>query len=167
MHCPSCGAETTLEQRFCRSCGMDLETVSKLVAAHSSPESLKLEKSLTEKANRQRMYQSFKWGMTCFILGTAALAATKTLGFDKTFNLGPLLLVFVGMGIMFYGGVLLPMRERVPGSRKLPGPGSTSELPETETTKELPAARIPVPVASVTERTTQLIAVEKMGTPRE
>jgi hypothetical protein len=146
---------------------MDLETVSKLVAAHSSPESLKLEKSLTEKANRQRMYQSFKWGMACFILGTAVLAAIKTLGFDKTFNLGPLLLVFVGMGIMFYGGVLLPMREGVRGSRELPGPGSTSELPQTETTKELPAAPVPVPVASVTERTTQLISSEKIGAPRE
>lgn len=167
MHCPSCGAETTLEQRFCRSCGMDLETVSKLVAAHSSPESLRLEKSLTEKANRQRMYQSFKWGMTCFILGMATLATVKTLGFDKTFNLGPLLLLFVGMFIMFYGGVLAPMRERASSSRNLPGPGSTSELPETETTKELPAARVPVPVASVTERTTQLIATEKVGTPRE
>ena len=167
MHCPTCGAETTLEQRFCRSCGMDLETVSKLVAAHSSPETLKLEKSLSEKANRQRMYQSFKWGMACFILGMATLAATKTLGFDKTFNLVPLLLLFVGMSIMFYGGVLLPMRDRVSNSSRLPGLGSTSELPETETTKELPAARVPVPVASVTERTTQLIATEKVGTQRE
>jgi hypothetical protein len=146
---------------------MDLETISKLVAAHSSPESLKLERSLTEKANRQRMYQSFKWGMACFILGMATLAATKTLGFDKTFNLGPLLLLFVGMGIMFYGGVLLPMRDRPSSLSKLPGPGSTSELAQTGTTKELPAARVPVPVASVTERTTQLIATEKVGTPRE
>jgi len=145
---------------------MDLETVSKLVAAHSSPETLKLEKSLTEKANRQRMYQSFKWGMICFILGMAALATTKTLGFDKAFNLGPLLLLFMGMGIMCYG-VFAPLRERASSSRKLPGLGATSELPETETTKELPAARVPVPVASVTERTTQLIATEKVGTPRE
>ena len=166
MHCPSCGAETTLEQRFCRGCGMDLETVSKLVAAHSSPETLKLEKSLTEKANRQRMYQSFKYGMICFIVGMAALATTKTLSLEKIFNLGPLLLLFVGMGVMFYG-VLAPMRDRASSSRKLPGLGSSSELPETETTKELPAARVPVPVASVTERTTQLIATEKAGTPRE
>ena len=166
MHCPTCGAETTLEQRFCRGCGMDLETVSKLVAAHSSPETLKLEKSLTEKANRQRMYQSFKYGMICFIVGMAALATTKTLSLEKVFNLGPLLLLFVGMGVMFYG-VLAPMRERASSARKLPGLGATSQLPETETTKELPAARVPVPVASVTERTTQLIATKKVGTPRE
>ena len=106
MHCPSCGAETTLEQRFCRGCGMDLETVSKLVAAHSSPETLKLEKSGTDKVSRQRMYQSFKWGLICFILGMAALATTKTLSLDKTFNLGPLLLLFLGMG----NNVLWPAR---------------------------------------------------------
>jgi len=145
---------------------MDLETVSKLVAAHASPETLRLEKSLTDKTNRQRMYQTFKWGMTCFILGMAALATTKTLSLDKAFNLGPLLLLFLGMGIMSYG-LLATMRDRASSSRKLTGPGATSKFPETEITKELPAARVPVPVASVTERTTQLISTEKVGTPRE
>ena len=166
MHCPSCGAETTLEQRFCRNCGMDLETVSKLVAAHSSPETLKLEKALSKKANQQRMYQSMKWGLSLFILGMAALFITKTLEFDKSFNLIGGSLLFLAMGLMCYG-VLAPMRDGGSRSRKLPGSGRTSELSETETTKELPAARAPVPVASVTERTTQLIASEKVSTPRE
>lgn len=166
MHCPTCGAETTLQQRFCRSCGMDLETVSKLVAAHSSLDTQNREKSLTEKASRQRMYHSLKYGMICFIVSMAALATTKTLAVDKLFNLAPLLLLFIGMGVMCYG-VFTPQRERASGSRKLTGLGSTSELPETEITKELPAARVPVPAASVTERTTQLIATEKAGTPRE
>jgi uncharacterized membrane protein YvbJ len=82
MPCPSCGAETTLDQRFCRSCGMDLETVSKLVAEHSSPETLKVEKALIERANRQRMYQSLKWGMISLILGMALLVTAKTLALD-------------------------------------------------------------------------------------
>lgn len=162
MHCPSCGADSTLEQRFCRTCGMDLETVSKLVAAHSSPETLRLEKSLTRKAAQRRMYQSLKWGMTCFILGMAALATTKTIGLDKIFNLGPLFLLFVGMGIMLYGAVLSPMRDGGLAAREFPRAGSSEELSEAETTKELPPANVPVPlpVASVTERTTQLIATD-------
>jgi hypothetical protein len=166
MHCPSCGAETTLEQRFCRSCGMDLETVGKLVAAHASPETLKREKSLTEKAAQKRMYQSLKWGMICFIVGMAALATTKTLSFDKTFNLGPLFILFIGMGIMLYG-VLSPMRDRAFQSRKVLDPGSTGELHEAVTTKELTSARIPVPIPSITERTTQLMATEGAGKSRE
>lgn len=167
MHCPSCGAETTLEQRFCRSCGMDLETVSNLVIAHSSPEALKREKSLTKKAIQQRMYQSFKWGMIFFIFGMASLATVKTLGFAKVFNLGPLFLLFLGMGIMLFGA-LSPMRDHhALQARKTLPPKQTGELHEAETTRELPAARVPVSVPSITERTTQLIATEDAGKSRQ
>src|SRR5262245_25954589 len=31
MHCPSCGAEAPLTQRFCRSCGFGLEKIPELV----------------------------------------------------------------------------------------------------------------------------------------
>lgn len=166
MHCPSCGAESTLEQKYCRSCGMDLENVGKLVVAHSSPEALKLEKALSKKANQRRVYQSMKFGLSMFILGMALLFITKTLEFPKSFNLVGGLFLFLAMGLMVYS-VLTPMRDGGSRSRKLPAAGKTSELPEAETTKELAAARVPVPVASVTERTTQLISAEKVSTPRE
>lgn len=156
MHCPTCGTDTSLDQRFCRSCGMDLETISKLVAAHSSPETMEIEKSVTEKAIQKRIYRSLKWGMICFLLGMAALATVKTLGFDQTYRLGPLLLLFMGMAIMVFG-ILSSMRDF--GSKSMKGGDGqrTGELHEAEVTKELPPARVPVPVASVTERTTQLI----------
>ena len=166
MHCPSCGAESNLEQRYCRSCGMDLETVSKLVVEHSSPEALKLEESLTRKNKQQRMYQSLKWGMISLILGMAVLTIVKTLALDKTFNLVGALLLFMAMGLMAYS-VLAPMGERASRSRKLPGSGRTSELSEAETTKALPGAGVPIPAASITERTTQLIATEKVSARRE
>ena len=166
MHCPSCGAESNREQRYCRSCGMDLETVSKLVAEHASPEALKLEESLTKKHRQQRMYQSLKWGMISLILGMAVLTIVKTLALDKTFNLVGALLLFMAMGLMAYS-VIAPLGERAAKSSKLPGAGGTSDLSEAASTKELPAARAPIPVASVTERTTQLIATEKVSAPRE
>jgi hypothetical protein len=168
MHCPSCGAETTLDQRYCRGCGMQLEAVSKLVVAHSSPEALKLEKMLARKSVQQQVYRSAKWGLSLFILGMAVLFTTKTLGFAKPFNLVGGALMFLAMGLMCYS-LLVPLRHAGSRSKKLPAPGAPDELPKTASTKELPAARepFPVPVASVTERTTQLIAVEKMGTPRE
>jgi len=158
MHCPSCGTDTTLDQRFCRSCGMGLETVSKLVAEHSSPEMLKVEKSLCKKANDVRMYNSLKWGMLSFILGMAMLFLVKTLGLGKGFNLIGGLLLFMAMGWMCLAA-LSTIREG-PASRKLPLLGQTGELPKAENTKELPSAHIPVPVASITERTTQLIAAD-------
>jgi hypothetical protein len=135
---------------------MDMETVSKLVLAHSSPEKVKLETSRSERAIRQRMYRSFKYGMICFIGGMAALAFVKTLGFDKTYNLGPLLLLFAGMGVMVFG-LFSAMRDHASKPRKGLDRGRTGELHEVEETKELRSARVPVSVPSVTERTTQLI----------
>jgi predicted RNA-binding Zn-ribbon protein involved in translation (DUF1610 family) len=161
MHCPSCGAETSLDQRFCRSCGMDLESVSKLVVAHSSPDLLKLEKARCKKVRQERIYQSFKFGLSMFVLGMAGLFITKTLGFPKSYNLIGGLLLFLAMGLMIRG-MLPAMRDSASRSKKLPTSArTTSELSEAEATKELPSARVPVPVASVTERTTQLIAMEK------
>lgn len=159
MHCPSCGTDTTLDQRFCRNCGMGLEIVSQLVAEHSSPEMLKLEKSFSKKANQQRMYNSLKWGMIALILGMAELTVVKTFTLDKVFNLFGALLLFLAMGLMTYA-VLSPLSNDSRSSRKFPRLGGKEELPEADITKGLPSARIPVPVASITERTTQLIAVE-------
>src|SRR5215468_10117628 len=34
MFCPSCGGETSEEQRFCRVCGMALQPVTELIAGH-------------------------------------------------------------------------------------------------------------------------------------
>ena len=32
MHCPSCGNESSIDQKFCRKCGFNLEPVGKLLA---------------------------------------------------------------------------------------------------------------------------------------
>src|SRR5215211_2286984 len=34
MLCPNCGTKTTTEHKFCRHCGMNLEPVSRALAAH-------------------------------------------------------------------------------------------------------------------------------------
>jgi predicted lipid-binding transport protein (Tim44 family) len=36
MLCPNCGTKTTTEHKFCRNCGMNLEPVSRALAAHLS-----------------------------------------------------------------------------------------------------------------------------------
>jgi NMD protein affecting ribosome stability and mRNA decay len=36
MHCPKCGAEAPLTQKFCRSCGFSLEKVPQLVTVSSN-----------------------------------------------------------------------------------------------------------------------------------
>jgi hypothetical protein len=145
---------------------MDLETVSKLVASHSSPEVLKQEKALARKADQQRMYQALKWGMICLILGMAVLTTIKTLALDKTYNLFGALLLFISMGLMCYSA-LAPIRDRASRSQKSSRAGDTSELSPSEAKNELPPARVAVPAGSITERTTQLIAIDDADTPRD
>jgi hypothetical protein len=36
MHCPTCGTQAPIAQKYCKSCGMDLQTVSATVADHLS-----------------------------------------------------------------------------------------------------------------------------------
>ena len=35
MYCPNCSTEASTEQKFCRSCGMELQAVSQLIAGQS------------------------------------------------------------------------------------------------------------------------------------
>ena len=36
MYCPTCGTEASTNQKFCRSCGMELQIIFQLVAKHVS-----------------------------------------------------------------------------------------------------------------------------------
>ena len=56
MHCPNCGNESDLDQKFCRKCGFNLEPVSKLVAAGPYLET-KSEKLEGDQAILRRMYR--------------------------------------------------------------------------------------------------------------
>ena len=34
MYCPNCGKQTSAKEKFCRSCGMSLQTISQILAEH-------------------------------------------------------------------------------------------------------------------------------------
>jgi hypothetical protein len=64
MHCPNCGIESDLEQKFCRSADFSLEPVSKLILAGSTaadePKTAKLER---DKILMRRMVSWMMWGI--------------------------------------------------------------------------------------------------------
>ncbi len=45
MHCPNCGNQSELDQKFCRKCGFNLEPVSKLIVNSPDADQLKLQKA--------------------------------------------------------------------------------------------------------------------------
>src|SRR6185503_502668 len=70
MHCPSCGNESSLDQKFCRKCGFNLEPVSKLIVNNPAAGQLKLEKAEREKLALRRMVSWMMWGMLIMLVGT-------------------------------------------------------------------------------------------------
>lgn len=81
MHCPNCSKQTSLEQKYCRSCGMSLETVSKALTEHLSvPNSDKLAAQANDRLLARRMYSTLLWGIVAVILGVAVLAVGKDYG---------------------------------------------------------------------------------------
>lgn len=154
MHCPSCGKPANAEQQFCRQCGMALQGVSKLVAAHSSqPTTLK--KAEQEKTVERRMFSFMTWAGLLFLAGLVMLVLDKNFDLGRWFSLTASLFLIAGMaGATF--SVFRALREGSAPAKEDSSTESVKELKERET-KSLPSERIPVPLPSVTERTTELI----------
>ena len=159
MHCPSCGNESSLEQKFCRKCGFNLEPVSQLVTASPNAET-KLQKLESDRAILRRMYRWMMWGCLILLIGVVMLVSGKA--FDLPKFLGPLssFLLIGGAAAAGYG-VLAALRDGLASSKELLRPGKTrNELSRSQTT-ELTGDSIPVSLPSVTERTTQLIGTAR------
>jgi len=54
MHCPGCGTEAPVTQRFCRSCGFSLEKVPQLVAEQLSEEEILTSEAAEKLQKRQQ-----------------------------------------------------------------------------------------------------------------
>lgn len=164
MHCPSCGNESSLDQKFCRKCGFNLEPISKLVVQRSPSEDIQPDKQEQEKALVRRMFRSMGWGLLIVLIGVILLVMARAPAPGLLENvLGVLSLIFLLGGTAVAGYSIF---DAVRSSTKpaLPRPRvSKAEISQAETTNELLEERIPVPVPSVTERTTQLIATESQA----
>ena len=140
---------------------MSLETVSKLVAKHTgSPVAIqaKLDKAEAEKATVRSMYTWMMWGMLVVGIGVVMVVINKSFPIGNWFRLLGALIGVAGMGVMT-GGVLNAVRLGTLPSRR-----DSDQLSGSPDTNELPANRTPAELPSVTERTTQLIAVEEAPT---
>ena len=155
IHCPSCGDESDLNQKFCRKCGFNLEPVSKLVAAGPNLET-KSEKLESDQAILRRMTRWMMWGCLVLLIGLVLLVTGKA--FDVPKFLSPLasFLLIGGAAAAGYG-VLAALRDGMASPRRLPRAHEVREELPVATTNELANQNVPILPPSVTERTTQLI----------
>jgi zinc-ribbon domain len=155
MHCPNCGKPATVDQQFCRSCGMALDSVIKLVAQHSSlvaPSQTKIEKAKLEQEIVVRMFRQIMIGMVILGLGLLMLVLNKNFDFGKMFGLVSSFFLLGGTGFAAFG-VLNAIRQ----GATISGMPSREILSEANE-KQLPTNPIPAALPSVTEDTTQLLS---------
>jgi hypothetical protein len=160
MHCPKCGIESDLEQKFCRKCGFSLEPISKLFLAGSDDDEPKLTKREREKMLMRRMVSWMMRGMLIMLIGIILIVVNKQLKLDQLVGLLGTLITLGGVSVMMYG---LLDTLRGGGLKKRLTKGTTTvpsnEIEQASTTREL-EGRLPIPLGSVTERTTQLIGAD-------
>ena len=158
MFCPNCGTKTSIDQNFCRACGLGLDKIA-----------LSLTEQLPTKPNRSLQEQKERFEK----LGVAALSVFGlgllifigyAVGYKLLTSDAGLLakLAVIGLIIMIACGlasvVLFAKANEVGQEATKRKP---QDLPATGSTKELLTEGQFEPIPSVTDRTTELLTVEK------
>jgi hypothetical protein len=157
MYCPNCGKTNSVEQKFCRSCGLGLESVVQSLAEQLP--STNTDKNLSERQRKVELWAMILGASMISLLVLAVLAyiiyQLFVLQDDLLPGLGVMVLI-VGFLAFF---LLLAYREYLAraSKRTLPQPAS---LPAPKTGELLPEPSFE-PILSVTERTTDLLTVDR------
>jgi len=160
MFCPNCGANNSTEQKFCRSCGLNLEkTAETLLEQIPSAESAKLFK----RERNLEKFGSIAFGGFGLVILTAIsaiiyLIITKMILTGSSVFGGILLIAFLVFAALTlaYVGFNEDLKER----KQKANPSLKSELTEKQETEKLLEEKYFEPVPSVTENTTDLLYAE-------
>ena len=148
MYCPNCSAEASTEQKFCRSCGMELQAVAGLIKDQSP---------MVQPERAQKAAADFKamviWGFIIMFGAVAVGASLKILSKDNIHPLGEftpyvsviaLIAAIFGMGLLCYPFLAQAWVKPPPRKPALDKPKPTIKL-------------LPEEQPSVTEQTTEFV----------
>jgi hypothetical protein len=158
MYCPNCGTKTSIDQNFCRACGLGLEKISL-----SLTEQLPTKPDLSLQQRKERFEKLGVAALSVFGLGILSLLI-YAVGYKLIITEGDLFsaLVMIGFVIMIACGlasVILFAKANEAGQEATKR--KPQELSPPESTKELLTEGHFEPVPSITDRTTELLTVEK------
>ena len=158
MFCPNCGSKNSTQQKFCRSCGLSLEkTVQSLVEQIPA----KIDQSLKRRKEKLERFGVIALSGVGVVGGGALfymiifnmmLAQGKILG-----GLAFLTIIICGLLAVFFFNYANYLKETAVKNRLQP----PEEMPEYETPAKLLNDSYLEPIPSVTERTTELLYVER------
>ena len=160
MYCPNCGTKTAADQNFCRACGLGLEKI-----AVTLNEQLPARVDVSLEEQKQRYEKLGVAALSVFGLGVLSIIVYgviyKLMVSGGNVLTGLAALGFIIMVACGLASVVLFAKANEAGeaaTKRKP-----QQIPSTESgsTKELLTEGHFEPVPSVTDRTTELLAVEK------
>jgi hypothetical protein len=157
MFCPNCGSKNSTQQKFCRSCGLSLEK-----SAQSLVEQIpaKIDQSLERRKEKLERFGFIALigvgivGVGAFsymIIFNMMLAQGKILG-----GLAFMTIIICGLLAVFFFNYANFLKKNAVKNQLPP-----EEMPEYETPAKLLNDSYLEPIPSVTERTTELLYVER------
>jgi hypothetical protein len=160
MHCPNRSKQIAPGQKFCRFCGRELSAVPEVMAQPpSAPDSDNQMAKVTARMAERRMNRTLFWGLIVIGVGLTLLANAQG---HRLLDWTGVSIFLAGMGLAIYGAFSPPKaKELLPGE-----PAQPKTLNQSEANSYLPPKDFSEPVLSVTERTTELLEVEKTRAPR-
>jgi hypothetical protein len=171
MYCPNCGTQASPEQKFCRSCGLSLQTISQVLAGQSpAAEPDRSLVAIIEEFQSQRN-KILRRGFLTMWGGIVVAALFGTVGGAiSTFNpgLGNALAALAGIGgvILLVGVGLMAYSRFLPKAEACCPPAQLTTLPQGESPIQLPPERHPVSMPSITEHTTVKLHTPEYEPPR-
>lgn len=161
MFCPNCGANNSTEQKYCRSCGLNLErTAESLLEQIPSAENAKL---LKRERNLEK-FGNIAFGGFGVVLLTAIVAIiyliiTKVILTGNSVFGGIILIAFIVFAALTLTYVAL--NEDLKERKQKANPTLKNELSGKQVAANLLEDRPFEPIPSVTEDTTKLLFAEK------
>jgi hypothetical protein len=159
MYCPNCGKENAEGRRFCRSCGLSLQTIAPALAGESPTTSME-ENSVEPVSRFQAVWQNpLIYALLLIIFGVIMGAVgERALRSQTAHDIGTMI-ALLGVGLLGLKGVMLivaPPRHSPPTKRMMP----------VEQTSELKPTLLSAEPASVTENTTRELDASIEGTKK-
>src|SRR5258705_7895829 len=162
MYCPTCGIQTSLDQKYCRSCGMGLQMISQAVGEHQGQIVEKKEARRKKLERRGMITGLIGISMLSLLLIGAFICLTiskvfgisfEAFGFD---SFAPVVAA-IGFSSIIIGGGLMAY----PSISKELGNLRPAKLTEkAQTTAALSISNIAEQIPSVTEGTTNLLEAD-------
>jgi hypothetical protein len=150
MYCPSCGSDNSKEQRFCRTCGLHLQTISQVVS-HQVKSIQKTDSTIKAFCEPKNIWQNpLLYGFFLVLLGLFVVTIGKKIIGEQTIADIGTLISLGGIAIFVLKGVFLVQRSQRSRSTE-----PTPDFARADTTNELPHLLEAKEPPSVTEFTTR------------